>query len=264
MSTIRNISIQDLSEALAAEDFDLLSFVPSNLSEIENQKAMEVMAEYAGKIIPEMSVFLDLYEKKKKTQQQIDELKEKVKLGCGGWVGLYFCLAFLLMILLAMIAPLKFEKIFWICLIAPFFLVKKAGLLFTDKRKLEKLESLKQHFASIQRQIKETIKKMGYVATAEENSILSDIHFSYEHFSEVVSLLEKRAVILNDKSLTPTACLLAIEQLNNAIRQDKHNKEMQKATYGAAERIANEVARQEETNRMVNAFLAGFTHSRNK
>ena len=282
MPNISNINIAKLTHALAAADFDLIDFVPSNLSAEENQAALGLMWEYSEKFMGEMSTFFDLCKEKKKLLEQIAVLEKKVTPGClitiVSCVISYFLGALAAAIILLIVAGITalVSKLpeegplanalfggaiisaigFWI-----FFTIKLRKCLI-KKEDVEKLSSLKQHLSEIQTQLDETIKRLNYPSQSSEDEITNEICLSVEHFSKTMDLLKKRDIIHKDTILSPSACLLAIEQLYNVLRQEKHNQAMEQATYNAADRVASEVARQEETNRMLNAFLAGFLNGR--
>lgn len=82
MSNIANVTVNELGQYLCAADFDLMDFVPSKLSAEENQKAIETMSEYGNLYMESIGNFLDLYDEKKKLQEQIAITEKKVTPGC--------------------------------------------------------------------------------------------------------------------------------------------------------------------------------------
>ena len=285
MPSIRSMTTKELSQSLSATDFDLMDFVPSNLSAEDNQKAIEKMTEYGELYMESIETFLDLYDEKRKLNEQIAITEKKVTPGClmnllvlfGSYLLGTFSAAMIVMIplvALALISPsfmdndknIPFVMIPIIVLNIAcwiFFAIKLRKWL-KNKQELAKLDSLKQNLASIQLQMDETKRNLDYPAEANEEQVSDEICQIVDNFCKTWDLLKKREVIHNDTTLSSSACLLAIEKLYDVLRQEKHNKAMEQATYAAADRLAEEVARQEETNRMVNAFLAGLSNSRNR
>lgn len=275
-----NVTPATLMRSLSSENFDLIDFIPSNLSLEENEQARSMISEFSKSFTGHMRSFLDLYGDKKDIQDQITTLQNKIKPGCFTYILSIFAAYILsgIAIMPIMLIAFGFESkypsltnflfivgmilfvVFWV------LFTKKVAKSTIKKKDLANLASMQERFASLQSQVAEVIKNLGYTPEANEDGIFNDICVTSENFSKVIDLLEKRDIILRDQSLSPSACLLAIEQLYNVLRQEKHNKEMQEATLkaasNAADRIASEVARQEETNRMVSAFLAGFLKNR--
>ena len=283
MPNIENVTVNELGQYLCAADFDLMDFVPSNLSAEENQKAIETISEYGNLYMESIGNFLDLYDEKKKLQEQIATTKKKVTPGCLTnlliLIASYFLGTFSVGILFTIV-------LLGIYFVSPTFMDNEKNSLFVslpaivltigswiffaiklkkwiiNKKELANLASLKQHFDSVQMQMEETLRNLGYPAQANEDQVCDQICQIVDSFSKVSDLLQKRSVIHNDTTLSPSAGLLAIEKLYDVLRQEKHNKAMEQATLNAADRLAAEIAKQEETNRMINAFLAGLSNGR--
>ena len=82
MANISNITTKELTRFLAASDFELMEFVPNNLSAEENDQALNTMSEYSNLYMQSIGDFLDLYKDKRATQEQIDITTKKVTPGC--------------------------------------------------------------------------------------------------------------------------------------------------------------------------------------
>lgn len=281
MLDIRYTSAEELlrNHLLASSDFDLLSFIPSNLSAEENRKAQDVLGDYCQLSTDHIGAFCDLRDEKEKVNKEISAAEKKLKPGCitnillllASYLIAGFVSAMVTIVLFLVFSPATSSgEVFFgltvvlLFILAWIFFAIKLRKWISSKEEQKRLAQLKQKLASIQAQMETTRKNLAYAADVSEEDIYNDICEELINFSETVSLLEKQAVILNDSTLSPSASLLAMEQLYATLRQEKHNKAMEAAAYNSAERIAAEMAEQETANRILDAFLTGYLSSRNK
>lgn len=278
MPDIKYVSPEELlkTHLLASSDFDLISFVPSTLSAEENRNAQEVLGRYCELTTDAIDTFWKSYEKKQKVEEEIATLEKSLKPGCVTSILIflagYLIAAFVVAIMAGMLSviPKSSENPFVnfilvlgfiIALIVSYIKLRKAII---NKKDQGKRASLKRELSSTQAQLSAARKKLAYDENISEDVIYNELQNEIINFSDVVSLLEKQAVILNDTTLSPSARLLAMEQLYSNLRQEKHNKAMEAAAYNSAERLATEMAEQENANRILSAFLTGYLSTRDK
>lgn len=275
MPDIKDISPKELLQThlLSSPDFDLMSFIPTTLSKEENNQAIDKIIEYCQLITDKAKDFLDLYDEKKKVNEEIKTTEAKMRPGCFTKIGLIIVALLITSAVLSMVLALsvgssqgdRFAGLFFLLFFplwgVSYFKLKKLMINQKDKKHLAALQKRSEELSG---QLTEAKKLLGYEVEADEESVYNGVIEESLNLSEITTLLEKRDIILKDTTLSPSAVLLAIEQLYATIRQEKHNKAMEEAAYNSAERIAAEMAEQENANRILSAFLTGYLSTRDK
>ena len=275
MPDIKDISPKELLQThlLSSPDFDLMSFIPTTLSKEENNQAIDKIIEYCQLITDKAKDFLDLYDEKKKVNEDIKTTEAKMRPGCFTKIGLIIVALLITSAVLSMVLALsvgssqgdRFAGLFFLLFFplwgVSYFKLKKLMINQKDKKHLAALQKRSEELSG---QLTEAKKLLGYEVEADEESVYNGVIEESLNLSEITTLLEKRDIILKDTTLSPSAVLLAIEQLYATIRQEKHNKAMEEAAYNSAERIAAEMAEQENANRILSAFLTGYLSTRDK
>lgn len=269
MAQINNVQAEDLMKEhyFDSPDFDLLEFVPSSLSVQENEEAINTMSEFLDLFAEKLNKAFDLCTQYFKLQADIKALKEKLQWGCWGSTVIYvisFALCAVVFGLLMSANPVEEGSpvgiVTILSLLVAVFVSKWLKKLMINQEEAKKLNSLSKTFSELPEQINQSKRELYYSQEETIDAFYAGVSSVFQNLSATLDLLKKRNVVLKDTTLSPSACLLALEQLYSALRQEKHNKAMVKATYEASERMANEIQTQSEANRMVAAFLTGLSH----